>query len=264
MSRRPPEPVWGNLEAGVQVPQRHYGTADAPPPQMHFATNVPQPQQSQMHSFNQPPQGNLGNAGYPIAAGSGNVVNPIAPGRALQQPVRPSMGTQQYAAATPSSSTVSSSISGMPSAVVPQSQSSQQNTHQRRVLTPSAKQALTKAVLSSLHSPTGTIDPSLMAEAKAVTGLPTATILNAARLAREREHKKRQERQNQQRQEQQQQQRQHLAEQNRQQELHRQRQRQYQQYEANRAVTAAHQQHVAGGGHSYPHHGPQHHGQQPF
>ena len=246
----------------MQVPQRHYGTADAPPPQMHFATNVPQPQQSQMHSFNQPPQGNLGNAGYPIAAGSGNVVNPIAPGRALQQPVRPSMGTQQYAAATPSSSTVSSSISGMPSAVVPQSQSSQQNTHQRRVLTPSAKQALTKAVLSSLHSPTGTIDPSLMAEAKAVTGLPTATILNAARLAREREHKKRQERQNQQRQEQQQQQRQHLAEQNRQQELHRQRQRQYQQYEANRAVTAAHQQHVAGGGHSYPHHGPQHHGQQ--
>jgi ATP-dependent helicase STH1/SNF2 len=59
------------------------------------------------------------------------------------------------------------------------------------VLTPEAKQALAKAIWSAIRSPTGTVDPKLM-EAAVRTGLPKAAIVNAARVAREREAAKRQ------------------------------------------------------------------------
>lgn len=58
------------------------------------------------------------------------------------------------------------------------------------VLSPEARQALAKAIWSSIRSPTGDVDPKAMEEA-VNAGLPRHAILNAARVAREREAMKR-------------------------------------------------------------------------
>ena len=58
------------------------------------------------------------------------------------------------------------------------------------VLSKEAKQALAKAIWSAIRSPTGEIDPDLMLVALN-SGLPKHAILNAARVAREREAAKR-------------------------------------------------------------------------
>lgn len=71
------------------------------------------------------------------------------------------------------------------------------------VLSSEAKQALAKAIWSAIRSPSGTVDPDLM-EAALKTGLPKHAILNAARVAREREAEKRKTLQQQQLQQQQQ------------------------------------------------------------
>lgn len=66
----------------------------------------------------------------------------------------------------------------------------QQKTKPKVVLSVEAKSALAKAIWSAIRSPTGMIDPGLMNAAMA-TGLPKTAILNAARVAREREAMKR-------------------------------------------------------------------------
>lgn len=58
------------------------------------------------------------------------------------------------------------------------------------VLSAQAKQALAKAIWSAIRSPIGQIAPDLM-EAALLTGLPRHAIVNAARVAREREAAKR-------------------------------------------------------------------------
>ena len=58
------------------------------------------------------------------------------------------------------------------------------------MLSKEAKQALAKAIWSAIRSPTGEIDPDLMLVALNL-GLPKHAILNAARVAREREAAKR-------------------------------------------------------------------------
>jgi hypothetical protein len=72
------------------------------------------------------------------------------------------------------------------------------------VLSAEAKAALSKAIWSAIRSPDGSIAPDLMQAAMA-TGLPRNAILNAARVARDREAQKRQSMQQQQQQQQQQQ-----------------------------------------------------------
>eukprot|EP00977_Amphora_coffeiformis_P001774 scaffold353_cov185-Amphora_coffeaeformis.AAC.2 len=61
---------------------------------------------------------------------------------------------------------------------------------QKVILSPEAKQALAKAIWSAIRSPTGTVAPDLM-HAALQTGLPRHAILNAARVARERDALKR-------------------------------------------------------------------------
>ena len=58
------------------------------------------------------------------------------------------------------------------------------------VLSQEARQALAKAIWSAIRSPTGDVDPVAMTEA-VKAGLPKHAILNAARVAREREALKR-------------------------------------------------------------------------
>ena len=60
----------------------------------------------------------------------------------------------------------------------------------RVVLSPEARQALAQAIWSAIRSPDGSVAPDAMARALA-TGLPQHAILNAARVAREREAAKR-------------------------------------------------------------------------
>lgn len=60
-------------------------------------------------------------------------------------------------------------------------------------MTVEAKQALAKAIWSAIRSPTGDVAPDLM-EAALRTGLPRQAILNASRVAREREAQKRRQR----------------------------------------------------------------------
>ena len=60
----------------------------------------------------------------------------------------------------------------------------------RVVLSQEARQALAQAIWSAIRSPDGTIAPDAMAQALA-TGLPQHAIVNAARVAREREALKR-------------------------------------------------------------------------
>ena len=57
-------------------------------------------------------------------------------------------------------------------------------------LSAEAKKALAEAIWSAIRSPTGTVDPNLMNVALAA-GLPKSAILNAVRVAREREAMKR-------------------------------------------------------------------------
>lgn len=70
------------------------------------------------------------------------------------------------------------------------------------VLSPQAKSALAQAIWSAIRDPNGQIRPDLM-QAAMNTGLPKSAILNAARVAREREAQKRQQMRQQQRQQQQ-------------------------------------------------------------
>ena len=65
------------------------------------------------------------------------------------------------------------------------------------ILTQQAKSALAKAIWSAIRSPTGEVDPTLM-QAALSTGLPQNAILNAARVARDRERMKRKQREQQQ------------------------------------------------------------------
>jgi hypothetical protein len=58
------------------------------------------------------------------------------------------------------------------------------------VLSPEARSALAQAIWSAIRSPDGTIAPEAMAQALA-TGLPQHAVVNAARVAREREALKR-------------------------------------------------------------------------
>jgi ATP-dependent helicase STH1/SNF2 len=71
------------------------------------------------------------------------------------------------------------------------------------VLSTESKQALAKAIWSAIKSPTGTVDPNLL-QAAILTGLPKQAIINAAKVAREREAAKRQQQQHQHPQQQQQ------------------------------------------------------------
>lgn len=66
----------------------------------------------------------------------------------------------------------------------------------RVVLSPEARQALAQAIWSAIRSPDGSVAPDAMARALA-TGLPQHAILNAARVARDREAAKRKEQQQQ-------------------------------------------------------------------
>jgi hypothetical protein len=74
--------------------------------------------------------------------------------------------------------------------LVVQSSQQQQMAKPKVILSVEAKQALAKAIWSAIRSPDGVIDADLMGAALA-TGLPQNAILNAARVAREREALKR-------------------------------------------------------------------------
>jgi hypothetical protein len=71
-----------------------------------------------------------------------------------------------------------------------QSQAGPQPVMRRVVLSPEGRDALTKAVLSSLKDPNGVMDPTLLALAMRTTELTKDAILNAAKMARDRESEK--------------------------------------------------------------------------
>ena len=116
----------------------------------------------------------------------------------------------------------------------PQQQQQQQQQPRRNkvVLSKQAKHALAKAIWSAIRSPEGEIAPDLM-QAALNTGLPKHAILNAARVARERESAKRKQQRQQKQQQQQQQSYQYKQQQQQQQTqpLHMQQQQQQQSYQ---------------------------------
>ena len=59
--------------------------------------------------------------------------------------------------------------------------------HQHQRFGTNAQHVLFNALLSSLRNPHGKVDPTLMAEARTATGLSENVILNAAKVARERQ-----------------------------------------------------------------------------
>lgn len=67
----------------------------------------------------------------------------------------------------------------------------QQQQRRKLVLSTEGREALTKAVLSSLKDPNGVMDPKLLETAMRTTQLSKVAILNAAKMARDRETKKR-------------------------------------------------------------------------
>jgi SNF2 family DNA or RNA helicase len=75
-----------------------------------------------------------------------------------------------------------------------QQQQQQQRNRTKVILSKEAKNALAKAIWSSIRSPVGEIDPNLM-QAAIATGIPRHAILNAAKVARERERLKQKEQQ---------------------------------------------------------------------
>lgn len=101
--------------------------------------------------------------------------------------------TTSIASARPSQQFAASAVaqSSLPSVTAPANQTMQSNTAKKKVvLSAQAKQALAKAIWSAIRHPTGQVDPNLM-EAALKTGLPQNAILNAAKVAREREALKR-------------------------------------------------------------------------
>ena len=73
----------------------------------------------------------------------------------------------------------------------PLSQQNEAPVRRKLVLSSEGREALTKAVLSSLKDPNGVMDPILLETAMQTTKLSKLAILNAAKMARERELKKR-------------------------------------------------------------------------
>uniref|UniRef100_A0A7S3QBD0 Uncharacterized protein n=1 Tax=Chaetoceros debilis TaxID=122233 RepID=A0A7S3QBD0_9STRA len=65
-----------------------------------------------------------------------------------------------------------------------------QGVRRKLVLTPEGRDALTKAVLSSLKNPSGQMDPAMLQRAMQITKLSQQAILNAAKMAKTREQQK--------------------------------------------------------------------------
>mmetsp|Transcript_8308 Transcript_8308/g.12055 ORF Transcript_8308/g.12055 Transcript_8308/m.12055 type:complete len:1428 (+) Transcript_8308:66-4349(+) len=105
-----------------------------------------------------------------------------------QQP-NPSAAPGWNTVPNPLLATKAKSLTSIQSASAVQSSRSSVN-KPKVVLSPEARQALAKAIWSSIRSPTGDVDPEAMEEA-VNAGLPRHAILNAARVAREREAMKR-------------------------------------------------------------------------
>ena len=115
------------------------------------------------------------------------VANPMS--QARQQPTQ----VQQARSVQPLVHPSSTQPLRRPQPFVTQPQPSgqhQQGKKPKVVLSQEAKQALARAIWSAIRSPDGVIAPDLMNAALA-TGLPRHAILNAARVAREREAQKR-------------------------------------------------------------------------
>ena len=181
------------------------------PQQSNGLQQAPQRLTSHLHgNFNAAAGGPMATA--PAPATSWNVPNPLG-----QSPQR--TGVSAPHGVTARSPSRYAQPSANPNALQQQKQQQQQQARQQRmaaaqqqqqqapvkkkvVLTQEAKQALARAIWSAIRSPVGQVDPALM-QAALKTGLPKHAILNAARVAREREAIKRKERQQQQLQEQQ-------------------------------------------------------------
>lgn len=105
-----------------------------------------------------------------------------------QQQQRLHAASQQRMRMAPST-TGTSAVAPHQPATAPAPPASQQQ-KPKVVLSPDAKEALARAIWSAIRNPNGTIDSDLM-QAALRTGLPKQAILNAARVAREREAMKR-------------------------------------------------------------------------
>jgi hypothetical protein len=180
------------VRANYGATQSHQGA----PQGMHYAS-LPQgahrQQQQQQHSNPSQPQG-------------WGVPNPLM--QQKQMPVSSNAVSQHHqlypsrAAPVPAAAAPSRPMQVQQQQQRPQVQQQQQRPQQtlaistqpgqkpKVVLSSEAKQALAKAIWSAIRSPQGLIDPDLM-EAALRTGLPKQAIINASRVAREREAMKR-------------------------------------------------------------------------
>lgn len=119
-------------------------------------------------------------ASQPQAA-SWSVPNPLA---------RETQASMRAAAGQSPSQAYQRAPASMPAVSVQRPSNDAPGARPRVVLSPEARQALAAAIWSAIRSPDGSIAPDAMARALA-TGLPHNAIMNAARVAREREALKR-------------------------------------------------------------------------
>jgi len=109
-----------------------------------------------------------------------------APPPQSEQQMKPMNQVKQHVPAQP----VKPQPRQVPAGAKAQPQAGQQPVMRRVVLSPEGRDALTKAVLSSLKDPNGVMDPNLLALAMRTTELTKDAILNAAKMARDRESEK--------------------------------------------------------------------------
>jgi hypothetical protein len=157
-----PSIATGGTVAGASVPVRTQPTSgNLTQPSANYPSSVPPVQNvAQQQQSAQPAQ----------------LVQQIKPVSQVQQhvPVQPVRPQPRPAAAVAKA----------------QPQAGPQPVMRRVVLSPEGRDALTKAVLSSLKDPNGVMDPSLLALAMRTTELTKDAILNAAKMARDRESEK--------------------------------------------------------------------------
>lgn len=159
--------------APLGMPMQQHPSYDYPPqqtqrPSLGYPQQQPQQLPSARHTHG-PPQAS--------SQQRWAVPNPLA--LDTSSTMRPPNGPVYHRAPAP-----------MPNSAVVRSSDSSSGEKPRVVLSPEARSALAQAIWSAIRSPDGTIAPDAMAQALA-TGLPQHAIVNAARVAREREALKR-------------------------------------------------------------------------
>ena len=172
--QRQPQQLQVQYRQPLQVPMQQQVQQQPPRPAAQGQVQHPQQQQLQQVQVQYTP-------------------NHVAVHRQPTTPQHANLTTTQGQPMTAPPAPLRQALPSQPSKAVPQpQQQAGQGAKPRRklVLSKEGRDALMKAVLSPLKSPTGTMDPNALAQAMRLTGLSETAIRNASKMAREKERKR--------------------------------------------------------------------------